>query len=139
MHADLLRRFTPTPFEAYFKLRGTVVRLETNCQIVADQMAGVLPRATADGLSAPSCLWRVVAESETDLEAAALSQSLYRLSDDGLAFIGMGQKSFLAYDRRTREGIAFIPERVALDEGLFREFFLPAFVSLLEESTEVKA
>jgi hypothetical protein len=76
-----------------------------------------------------------VAESEGDVEPVSASR-IHNLSRDGVSFISLGQKSFLACDRQARRGICFIPQNLVTDEGRFRQHFLPALISLLKESIE---
>jgi hypothetical protein len=55
------------------------------------------------------------------------------VSDDGISFVTIGRRSFLAYDDRTRRGISFVSEGLIRDPTLFVETFLPGFLSLLPE------
>src|ERR1700674_2997025 len=98
MATDFIKRFTPTPIEAGFEVSGTRVRLETNCQTLADQLRRALP-CSASALDAPDFVLRVVAESEDDLEFEA-APTVHRLSRNGLSFTSLGHKSFLACDRQ---------------------------------------
>jgi len=136
--ADLIKRFTKTPFETRLGLSGTSIRVETNCQVVADRLRQVLMPCTASDLDTPDFVLRLVAESEDELdfETAAVPT---RLSYDGLSFISLGQKSFLACDRRTRQGICFIPENLVTDEKWFNQHFLQVLISMLKDSIEASS
>jgi hypothetical protein len=133
---DLLRRFTLTPLENTFDLHGVSVKVATNSQVLADRLLRALPLSAAKIPTAPGFIWRVVVEPEDDLESQAMAPSGYRMSHEGLAFITIGQKHFLACDLQAHEGISFVSENIASDERLFRECFLPGFTTLVKESLE---
>jgi hypothetical protein len=130
---DFIKRFTPTPIEARFEVSGTSVRLETNCQPVADQLRRAFAPCTASALVAPDFVLRVVAESEGDPDFDTVP-TVHRMRHDGLSFISLGHKSFLACDREGRQGISFISQNLATDEKWLSRYFLPALISMLTES-----
>jgi hypothetical protein len=132
---DLISRFTETPLEAMLAFSGIVIRMKTNCQAVADGLRRAFTPCTAGSLLEPDIILKVVAESEDDseLEAAA---TLHRLSHDGLFFISLGRKSFIACDRQTREAISFVSPSLITDEKRFSQHFLPALIAMLEEFME---
>jgi hypothetical protein len=114
---DLIKRFTETSLETTFWLPDTSIRVQTNCQAVADQLVRALAPSTTN---APDFVLRIVAESEEDVEPGPAS-GIHHLSHDGLSFINLGQKSFLACDRQARRGICFIPQSIVTDEVRFSQ------------------
>lgn len=133
--ADLMKRFTETPLETMVWLSGTKIHVETNCQAVVNGLERALTPRTASVPDCPDFVLRVVAESDGNFELAPAS-SIHHLSHDGLSFISLGQKSFLACDRQARQAICFISQNLATDDRQFSHQFLPALLSLLKESIE---
>jgi len=133
---DLLKRFTPTPIANAFVLHGATVRVATNFPMLADRLQSILPRAVSEASTEPDFVWRVVVEPDNEVEGWAMPSCGLRLSHNGLAFVSMGQKSFLASDLEARQGISFISESIASDERLFRQYFLPGIIALVKESLE---
>jgi hypothetical protein len=131
MPIDLVNRFAPTHLQSTFNVSGKVISLATNCADLLSRIASLAPECGEADIGQLDCSWRIVTEPETDeaLKSAALS-SRY-VSDDGISFITIGQRSFLAYDERTRRGISFLSEELVRDPTLFVETFLPGFLSLL--------
>jgi hypothetical protein len=129
---DLLKRFTRTPLEVAFELSGTTIRLATNSQVVRDRLRTFLPSAKAR--CDARLFWRIVVEP--DHEACDESPSVHRMSHGGLAYVRIGHRSFLAYDWQAHQGVSFISENLASNEKMFSQYFLPALMSLLNESNE---
>jgi hypothetical protein len=136
MPADALRRFTPTLIESSFALHRATVSVATNCQFLADRLLDAFASPDREPMAAPVFVWRVVVESDDDLELGTDPVGSRRLSLDGLAFVSIGQRSFLACDLQVRQGVSFMSKRFVYDETLFRQYFLPALTSLVIESTE---
>jgi hypothetical protein len=114
---DLIKRFTETSLETKFWLPGTSICVQTNCQAVADQLVRALAPSTTN---APDFVLRIVAESEEDVEPGPAS-GIHHPGHNGLSFISLGQKSFLACDRQARRGICFIPQSIVTDEVRFSQ------------------
>lgn len=131
---DLLKRFTPTPLEVTFELSGATIHLATNSDVMRDRLRMFQSSANAESQRNAWSLWRIVVEPER--EAYDESPSVHRLSHGELAFVKVGHTSFLAYDRQARQGISFISENLIRNEKMFRQCFLPALMSLLNESVE---
>jgi len=131
---DLLKRFTPTPFEVTLTLSGAMICLATNNDVMRDQLRMLEPSAKRESLRNERLFWRIVVEPER--EAYDESPSVHRLSHGGLAFVRIGHTSFLAYDQQARQGISFISENLIRNEKMFNQCFLPALISLLNESRE---
>jgi hypothetical protein len=131
---DLLKRFTPTPFEVTFELSGATIHLATNSDVMRDRLRMFQPSAKAESQRNAWSLWRIVVEPEG--EAYDESPSVHRLSHGELAIVRVGHTSFLAYDRQARQGISFISENLVRNEKIFSQCFLPVLMSLLNESRE---
>ena len=131
MPIDLVNRFALTYLQSTFNMFGNVISLATNSPDLLSRMANLATECEQADIGQPDRSWRIVIEPETDevLKPAALS-SRY-VSDDGISFVTLGQRSFLAYDARTRKGISFVSEGLVRDPTLFVETFLPSFLSLL--------
>jgi hypothetical protein len=129
---DLLKRFTRTPLEVAFELSGTTVRVETNSDVMIDRLRMFLPAAKVHCNA--MLFWRIVVEPEH--EACDESPSVHRMSHGGLAYVRIGRRSFLAYDWQAHQGVSFISENLASNEKMFSQYFLPALMSLLNESIE---
>lgn len=131
---DVLMRFTPTPFESAFEIHGATVNVATNCKVLADRLRTTFAH-TISGFMRPSAfVWRVVVEPDDHPEVVTEFLSTQRLSHGGLAFVTIGRRNFFVCDLQAQEGVSFICECLAYDENLFRERFLPALASLVEES-----
>jgi hypothetical protein len=131
MPIDLVNRFAPTHLQSTFNVSGKVISLATNCPDLLRRIASLAPACGEADMGQLDCSWRIVTEPETDkvLKSPALSSRYVR--DDGIAFLTIGQRSFLAYDERTCRGISFLSEELVRDPTLFVETFLPGFLSLL--------
>jgi hypothetical protein len=131
MPIDLVNRFAPTHLQSTFNVSGKLISLATNCPDLLRRMAKLAPECGEADLGQLDCSWRIVTEPETDevLKSTALRSRYVR--DDGISFVTLGQRSFLAYDERTRRGISFLSEELVRDPTLFVETFLPGFLSLL--------
>ena len=131
---DLLKRFTRTPFEVAFELSGTTILLATNSEVMRDRLRMFLPSTKAEGQCKAGSSLRIVVEPER--EACDESPSVHRMSHGGLAFVRVGNRSFLAYDGQARQGISFVSENLARNDMMFSRCFLPALMSLLNQSIE---
>jgi hypothetical protein len=132
---DLVKRFTETPLEAQLELLGTNIRVETNCQAIADKLSHALAPSTVEHSHVSNFVLRVVVEADEDSEPTADFEVL-RMSHGGVSFITMGQKTFIACDRQAQLGISFISQNFLTDEEQFQGRFLPALIQLLSESIE---
>jgi hypothetical protein len=130
---DLMKRFTETPLEIVLELSGSRIRVETNSQAVADLLLRTLTPSASGAFQTPDFVLRVVVEFDDNfvLERAP---TVHRLSHDGLSFVSLGQRSFLACDRQGREGICFISQKLVSDEKQLSAYVLPALISLINES-----
>jgi hypothetical protein len=133
--ADPVKRFAETSLETMLWLSGASTRAQTNCQAVANQLGRALAPSTTRALDASDFVLGVVAESEEDVKPVSASR-IHNLSCDGVSFISLGQKSFLACDREAGRGICFIPQNLVTHEARFNQHFLPALISLLKDSIE---
>ena len=131
---DLLKRFTPTPFEIALEFSGATIRLATNSAAMSDQLRKFLPSPKAERPCDAQLFWRIVVEQEH--EACDETSIVHRMSYGGLAFVRIGSRSFMAYDWQARQGISFISENLVTNEKMFSQYLLPALVSLLNEKRE---
>jgi len=134
MPADLLRRFTPTPFKATFALDGITVVVSTNLQFLMDRLQDAWGSAPSESVRGAVFDWRVVVEAGDHLQPE--STSIYHLKHDGLALITFGQNGFLACDLRTREGIGFIPQCLVNDGDLFQRSVLRALIAVIKAAVD---
>ena len=135
MPIDLVNRFAPTHLQCTFNVFAKVISLATNCPDLLSRIASFAPEGVQADVGDLDCSWRIVTEPETDEVLRSVAHSRY-VSDDGVSFVTIGRRSFLAYDERTRRGISFLSEDLVRDPALFAETFLPAFLSLLLEGRQ---
>jgi hypothetical protein len=133
MPIDLVNRFALTPLESTFNLSGRVISLATNCPDLLSLIANLAPECGEADAGQLDCSWRIVTEPETDEVLRSVALGSRHVSDDGISFVTIDQRSFLAYDERTRRGISFVSEGLIRDPTLFVETFLRGFLSLLPE------
>ena len=134
MPPDLLRRFTPTPFQATFAWDGVHVMVSTNLQFLVDRLQDAWGHAASERAGGSVFNWKIVVEANNHPEPQ--SRSGHHLSHDGLALITFGQNSFLACDLRTREGIGFIPQDLVNNGDDFQRTLLPALLTLVKAAVE---
>jgi len=134
MPIDLVNRFALTHLECTFNVSGKVISLATNCPDLLSQIARIAPEYREADVGRRDCSWRIVTEPEMDEGLKSLAVSSRYVSDDGISFVTIGRRSFLAYDERTHRGISFVSEGLIRDPTLFVETFFPGFLSLLLES-----
>jgi hypothetical protein len=133
MPIDLVNRFALTHLQCTFNVSGKVISLATNCPDLLSRIANLAPECAEADVGQLDCSWRIVTEPETGEVLKSVALSSRYVSDDGISFVTIGQRSFLAYDERTRRGISFLSEGLVRDPTLFVETFLPGFLSLLPE------
>jgi hypothetical protein len=133
MSIDLVNRFALTPLQCTFIVSAKVVSLATNCADLLSRIANLATECEEADVGQPDCFWRIFTEAETDEVSKSIALSSRYVSDDGISFVTLGQRSFLAYDERTQRGISFLSETLVCDPTLFVETFLPGFLSLLPE------
>ena len=133
MPIDLVNRFALTHLQCTFNLSGKLISLATNCPDLLIQIANLAPECGEADAGQLDCSWRIVTEPETGEGLKSVALSSRHVSDEGISFVTIGQRSFLAYDERTRRGISFVSEGLVRDPTLFVETFLPGFLSLLPE------
>jgi len=119
---DPLRRFVPTPLATALPVMGRTIRLETNSQLILDQVVRVLERYKGAACSAPEFLWRIVTEHRAGM--APPWPEISAFSEDGLRLISIGQHSFLGVDLEGREAVGILAEALAADEAGLRSPFL---------------
>lgn len=126
---DLIRRFTPTPLSESLWVMGHTLRLETNSLIVLEQARQIFACHKEDPVTHPEFLWRVVVDPTSGLRPPWPEQLAF--SDDGLRYVSLGQRSFVAVDLKARESIGFLSGELAEDSAGIR---CPFFSDLLDLS-----
>ena len=127
-------RFVPTPLEAALDLPAKSVQVCTNSQMLLDRLLAFCRTCRAPVGSKKACVWKIVAEPGGQANSNPPDLSSNGMSHAGLTFIGLGGRSFLAYDRQAEQGISFVEEALVQQEHAFITYFLPALLSMLEES-----
>lgn len=119
---DRLRRFTPAPHAADFRMMGRTLRLETNN--VALLRAAQKLFGTYEGPSSTrrDFTWRLITEAHTDSWTPWSPPQ--GLSDAGLGAMSWGPGCFAAIDHHAREVVGFFPDALVADEDDFAARFL---------------
>jgi hypothetical protein len=107
---DLLRRCTPTPHGVDLLVMERTVRLESNSLTVVESALGFFARHQGQSPGAPEFLWRIVSEEDPQMDQAGVALSAF--SDRAIRFANISQRTFLAVDLETREGIGFVAEQL---------------------------
>ena len=110
---DLLRRFTSTPHAADLRLMRRTVRLETNDKAVLDLAARFFNRHHPGESGQPEFLWRLICEPDPRVKSAAVQLSAF--SDEGLRYVNIDQRAFLAVDLRRQEAAGFLADVLVKD------------------------
>jgi len=127
---DQVQRFSQTPLAAALAINGVLVRAATNSQLLLDRLRAESTGSGEEG-GMPAVNWRIVVEGKTEPFKEELA--LQSLKHDGLSFVRISRESFLAGDRHTRSCISFITTDLIREERLFSQYFLRAFVSILDD------
>jgi len=98
MPIDLVNRFALTHLQCTFNVFGKVISLATNCPDLLSRIANLAPECGEADVGQLDCSWRIVTEPATDEVLNSVASSSRYVSDDGIAFVTIGQRSFLAYD-----------------------------------------
>jgi hypothetical protein len=115
---DLLGRFTSTPHTTDVKLMQRTVRLETNTKAVLALAHEFFERHQHGRVGKPQFLWRIVCESDPQVQSTALRLSAF--SDVGLRYVNIGQRGFLSVDLESREAMAFFSDQFVKGKTRFR-------------------
>jgi hypothetical protein len=119
---DPLRRFTATPFATDLPVMDRMIRLETNSATVINIARRIFDRYRPAYAGRPHFIWRVVAEADTPSEPLWLR--IGGFSRNGLRYLNLGPRSFLAVDVESRQAVGYLPEKLASDEIKFTTVFL---------------
>ena len=84
------------------------VRLETNSRAVQALALNFFERHQYGKVRQPEFLWRVVCESDPQVQSTAVQLSAF--SDPGLRYVNIGQRGFLAVDLEKREAMGFLAD-----------------------------
>lgn len=126
--SDPLRRFTPTLSGTDLCVMGRTVRLETNCPLLLKIARQAFSRYGQPSQRQPQFRWRIVSEVGGLLKPPWPEMTAF--SDEGLRYINIGQRSYLAIDLEAREAVAFLSEELAKDEPGFNSVFLPTLYDM---------
>jgi hypothetical protein len=113
-----MRRFTSTPHTTNMRLMQRVVCLETNSRAAQALALKFFERYQHGITGPPEFLWRVICESDPQVQSTAVRLSAF--SDPGLRYVNIGQRGFLAVDLNRREATAFLADMFLDDESRFR-------------------
>lgn len=134
MIVDLVKRFTSTPREVVFSLNGSLLRVASNSQMVLNRLQSESAAPEADSQHDPIMNWRIVVEEHANASDDEFIHHAFAYS--GLSFIRITNQGFLSIDRKTRCGISFVTANLVEKDHLFRQYFLPAFISMIGEIEE---
>jgi hypothetical protein len=115
--SDPLRRLTLTPHVADLPVMGRTIRLETNSPTVLKRTLQLFERYRGSSMGIPDFLWKIVSESNPQMRPPWPQISAF--SGDGLRFVNIGQRSFLAIDLEAREAVAYLAEGLVADGAGF--------------------
>jgi len=125
---DPLRRFTPTPLTADFRLMRRHVRVETNSALIMEYARRALGRYGQATATLPDFVWRVISDPNSQL--APPWPEMTAFSDRQRRFVNLGQRSFIAVDLSCREAVAFVSESLVKDEVGFTSIVLASLMYL---------
>jgi hypothetical protein len=121
---DLLRRFTPTPLKAVYRIGKIRVAVETND-------FALLPRlhleAEFDSSQRSNLEWKLV----RDADVRAPLETPICLTTETLTVVAMGGACILGLDKERHELLGFIG--AAVDGRTFQEFLLPHLIHMTKE------
>ena len=127
---DPTKRLTTTPLAAELCAAGCAVRLETNNAAILWLVASCLrPRSQYHPVHT-RFLWRLVSDDDAGIHGSA--ESFSGASADGLQFINMGQRGFMAMDAAARCAVGFLSKELLNDVDRFRNLVLARLIMLTE-------
>lgn len=127
---DLIRRFTRTPHSANLQVMGHTIRLETNSTEVLDPAREVFGAGESNPDVAFEFLWKIVVDPSSGLSPPWPERVAF--SDEGIRYINLGQRSFIAVDLSARQAVGVLSEGLAKDPSGIR---CPFFSNLLNLSS----
>jgi hypothetical protein len=128
---DPSKRFSPTPLVANLALTGISLHLETNHQGLRERFLALFPEG-AECDTDPVFSLRIVVESEDEYQPSTEDLSVHDFDLNGLGYIMIGRKSFLAYDQRACQAFSFLTSELVRHDEQFNRYFLQAFRSMVE-------
>lgn len=127
---DLTRRFTHTPHLTNLQVMGHTIRLETNSGEVLDQAREVFGPDESNPALNFEFLWKIVVDPSSGLLPPWPERVAF--SDEGIRYINLGQRSFIAVDVVARQAVGVLSEGLAKDPSGIR---CPFFSNLLNLSS----
>ncbi len=122
---DVLRRFTPTPLKATYRIGAIRVVVETNDFALLPTLR---LEAECDEPQKLSLEWKLV--RDTDVRAP-LETPIF-LTTKTLTVVAMGSACILGLDRERHELLGFIG--TAVDGRTFQEFLMPHLIRMTNEA-----
>jgi len=113
-----LCRFASLPHLTDLRLMQRAVRLETNSRALLALALKFFERHQHGRAAQPEFLWRIVCESDPEVQSTAVQFAAF--SDLGLRYVNIGQKGFLAVDLEKREATGFLARLFLEGEPRFR-------------------
>jgi hypothetical protein len=130
MTPDLIKRFTPTPYKATLAVDNLVIRVSSNHPLVLDRLGSEFCVAKHRISDKAGASWRIVVEENGGVP---IDLPVRVFSHDGLVFLRIGSRGFLALDRGAQAGISFVAQELVEDPRLFADCYLPAFLWMTQE------
>ncbi len=125
---DPLRRFTPTPLCADFRLMRRHIRVETNSSLAMEYTCRALDCFGPAATTLPDFVWRIITDPNSHL--APPWPEMNAFSDRQRRYMNLGQRSFIAVDLSCREAVVFISEGLVRDEAGFASIVLASLLYL---------
>jgi hypothetical protein len=124
---DPTGRLTRTPLAADLWAAGCSIRLETNSPVILRLMGNSLGRKERTGLAQERFRWRLVGDEATGLQPSCRRSTC--TAADGLQFVNLGQRSFLAMDEAARCAVGFLAHEFLEDEDRFQKSVLARLIA----------
>jgi DNA polymerase III delta prime subunit len=121
---DPLRRFTPLPYKMSLSVMGRRGDLETNSLQVMECARRLFRDETPPGMNTANFRWRIAAEDGPAVEDPWPPPVAF--SSEGLRLSRLDQRSFIAVDTGTAEGVGILPTSRVEDGAGFAGIFLAA-------------
>ncbi len=125
---DPLRRETLLNCTMKVSVLGRTGKLETNSAAILDSFHTLFSRQAVSINSSLRFNWRIV--SDQDGVMSPPWPLLTAFSSNGLRFVNIGQRSFVAVHLGTGEAVGFVPETLVKDEPGFAGVFLATLLHL---------
>lgn len=129
---DPSKRFSATPLETSLALEGVKLCVATNNQGLRDRLRSHFPPRAGFGGDVRMFFLRIIVEPEDESGASGDVLPIHDFEFDGLGYVTIGQRSFLAYDRKEWQGFSFVTSQLVGDDEQFKRYFLEALLLMLQ-------